>query len=80
MKESKMGIFNNVGRFKNLDIRDYVKNFNEQIQGGLKLDANNNYDIEGKRLANVGQGVDDDDVTIVSQLNQIEMSLRRDLT
>ena len=48
MKESKMGIFNNVGRFKNLDIRDYVKNFNEQIQGGLKLDANNNYDIEGK--------------------------------
>ena len=80
MKESKMGIFNNVGRFKNLDIRDYVKNFNEQIQGGLKLDANNNYDIEGKRLANVGQGVDDDDVTIVSQLNQIEIYLRRDLT
>ena len=75
-----MGISNNVGRFKNLDIRDYVKNFNEQIQGGLKLDANNNYDIEEKRLANVGQGVDNDDVTIVSQLNQIEMSLRRDLT
>ena len=57
-----------------------MKNFNEQIQGALKLDVNNNYDIEGKRLANVGRGVDNDDVTIVSQLNQIEMSLRRDLT
>ena len=46
-----MGIFNNVGRFQSFDIRDYEKNFNEQIQGGLKLDVNNNYDIKGKRLA-----------------------------
>ena len=67
-----MGIFNNVGRFLNLDIRDYVKNFNEQIQSGLKLDVNNNYDIEGKRLANVGQGVEDNDATNMSQLTQLK--------
>ena len=66
-----MGIFNNVGRFLNLDIRDYVKNFNEQIQGGLKLGVNNNYDIEGKRLANVGQGVEVHDATNMSQLTQL---------
>ena len=72
MKEYKMGIFNNVGRFLNLDIRDYVKNFNEQIQSGLKLDVNNNYDIEGKRLANVGQGVEDNDATNMSQLTQLK--------
>ena len=46
----------------------------------MKLDVNNHYDVEGKRLVNVGQGVDNDDVTIVSQLNQIKMSLQRDLT
>ena len=61
-----MGIFNNSGRFKNLNIRDYIKNFNQQIQSGLKLDVNNNYDIEGKRLANVGQGL-----TMMMQLSCI---------
>ena len=71
MKEYKMGIFNNVGRFLNLNIRDCEKNFNEQIQGGLKLDVNNNYDIEGKRLANVGQGVENHDATNMSQLSQL---------
>ena len=48
-----------------------MKYFNEQIQGGLKLDVNNNYDIEGKRLANVGQGVEDHDATNMSQLTQL---------
>ena len=48
-----MGLFNNVGRYS--DIHEYIKNFKEQTQSGLKLDVNNNYDIEGKRLANVGQ-------------------------
>ena len=51
-----MGLFNNVGRYS--DVHEYIKNFNQQTQsGGLKLDVNNNYDIEGKRLANVGQGL-----------------------
>ena len=60
-----MGIFNNVGRYS--DIHEYIKNFKEQTQSGLKLDVNNNYDIEGKRLANVGQGVDDDDAVVMRQ-------------
>jgi len=34
-----MGIFNNVGRFTNFDINEYIGNLNMQIQGGgLKLD------------------------------------------
>ena len=78
MKEYKMGIFNNIGRY--LDIQDYIKNFNQQIQSGLKLDVNNNYDIEGKRLANVGQGLDDDDAVVMHQLTSLDSALNRELS
>ena len=60
-----MGLFNNVGRYS--DVHEYIRNFQQQIQSGLKLDVNNNYDIRGKRLANVGQGVDDDDAVVMRQ-------------
>ena len=78
MKEYKMGIFNNIGRY--LDIQDYIKNFNQQIQSGLKLDVNNNYDIEGKRLANVGQGLDDDDAVVMHQLTSLDSVLNMELS
>ena len=78
MKEYKMGIFNNIGRY--LDIQDYIKNFNQQIQSGLKLDVNNNYDIEGKRLANVGQGLDDDDAVVIHQLTSLDTGLKTELS
>ena len=70
MKRSKMGLFNNVGRYS--DVHEYIKNFNQQTQSGLKLDVNNNYDIEGKRLANVGQGVDDDDAVVMQQIASLD--------
>ena len=73
-----MGIFNNIGRY--LDIQDYIKNFNQQIQSGLKLDVNNNYDIEGKRLANVGQGLDDDDAVVIHQLTSLDTGLKTELS
>ena len=73
-----MGIFNNIGRY--LDIPDYIKNFNQQIQSGLKLDVNNNYDIEGKRLANVGQGLDDDDAVVMHQLTSLDTGLKTELS
>ena len=73
-----MGIFNNIGRY--LDIQDYIKNFNQQIQSGLKLDVNNNYDIEGKRLANVGQGLDDDDAVVMHQLTSLDTGLKTKLS
>ena len=38
----------------------------------LKLDVNNNYDIEGKRLANVGQGVNDDDAVVMQQIASLD--------
>ena len=72
-----MGIFNNIGRY--LDIQDYIKNFNQQTQSGLKLDVNNNYDIEGKRLANVGQGVDDDDAVVMHQFASLDTGLETKL-
>ena len=75
-----MGIFNNSGRFKNLNIQDYIKNFNQQIQSGLKLDVNNNYDIEGKRLANVGQGLDDDDAVVMHQFTSLDSVLNMELS
>ena len=63
-----MGVLNNIQRFKTFDIREYIKNFQRQIQTGLKLDANNNYDIQQKRLANVGEGVSADDAVTKHQM------------
>ena len=72
-----MGLFNNVGRYS--DIHEYIKNFKEQTQSGLKLDVNNNYDIEGKRLANVGQGVDADDAVVMHQMESFDTDLETKL-
>ena len=63
-----MGVLNNIQRFKTFYIREYIKNFQRQIQTGLKLDANNNYDIQQKRLANVGEGVDGGDAVTKHQM------------
>ena len=73
-----MGIFNNVGGYT--DIHEYIKNFKEQTQSGLKLDSNNNYDIEGKRLANVGQGLDDDDAVVMHQFASLDAGLETKLS
>ena len=73
-----MGLFNNVGRYS--DVHEYIKNFNQQTQSGLKLDVNNNYDIEGKRLANVGQGVNDDDAVVMQQIASLDTGLETKLT
>ena len=73
-----MGLFNNVGRYS--DVHEYIKNFSQQTQSGLKLDSNNNYDIEGKRLANVGQGVDADDAVVMHQMASLDTGLETKLT
>ena len=77
MKRSKMGLFNNVGRYS--DVHEYIKNFTQQTQSGLKLDVNNNYDIEGKRLANVGQGVEADDAVVMHQMASLDTGLETKL-
>ena len=61
-----MGVLNNIQRFKTFDIREYIRNFPSQT--GLKLDSNNNYDIQQKRLANVGEGVDGSDAVTKHQM------------
>ena len=61
-----MGVLNNIQRFKTFDIREYIRNFPSQT--GLKLDSNNNYDIQQKRHANVGEGVDGSDAVTKHQM------------
>ena len=74
-----MGVLNNIQRFKTFDIREYIKNFQRQIQTGLKLDKNNNYDIQQKRLANVGEGVDGGDAVTKHQM-EVGLSTKPDPT
>ena len=47
-----MEIFNNLDMYSNVDISEYIKNITQQIQAcsGLKLDVNNNYDIENEKF------------------------------
>ena len=74
-----MGVFNNIQRFTNVDISEYNRNFQRQIQTGFKLDSNNNYDIQQKRLANVGEGVDNDDAVTKHQM-EVGLSTKPDPT
>ena len=74
-----MGVLNNIQRFKTFDIREYIKNFQSQIQTGFKLDSNNNYDIQQKRLANVGEGVDGGDAVTKHQM-EVGLSTKSDQT
>ena len=67
------GVFNNIGGYTNPNIFDYVRNLIHSMHGGgsgggLKLDVNNNYGIEQKRLANVGDGVDASDAVTKQQM------------
>ena len=74
-----MGVLNNIQRFKTFDIREYLRNFQRQIQTGLKLDANNNYDIQQKRLADVGEGVDGSDAITKHQM-EVGLATKPDST
>ena len=74
-----MGVLNNIQRFKTFDIREYVKNFQRQIQTGFKLDKNNNYDIQQKRLANAGEGIDGSDAITKHQM-EVGLSTKPDQT
>ena len=67
MKRFKMGVFNNL-QLHDFDIKEYMKSVNEKIQTGFKLDKNNNYDMQQKRLANLSEGVDAADAITKHQL------------
>ena len=63
-----MGVYNNFQRHETFDFKAYLKYFKSQIQTGFKLDKSNNYDIQQKRLANVGEGVDGSDAITKHQM------------
>ena len=62
-----MGVFNNL-QLHDFDIKEYMKSVNEKIQTGFKLDKNNNYDMQQKRLANLAEAVDADDAITKHQM------------
>ena len=66
-----MGIFNNLERYTNINISEYMRKITQQIQvsGGLKLDANNTYDVENKKLTNIAEGTENQDAINKHQLN-----------
>ena len=68
MKRFKMGVFNNLQLHDNVDIKEYMKSVNEKIQTGFKLDQNNNYDMQQKRLVNLAEAVDADDAITKHQM------------
>ena len=68
MKRFKMGVFNNLQLHDNVDIKEYMQSFHEKIQTGFKLDKNNNYDMQQKRLANLAEAVDAADAITKHQL------------
>ena len=67
MKRFKMGVFNNL-QLHDFDIKEYMKSVNAKIQTGFKLDKNNNYDMQQKRLANLAEAVDADDAITKHQM------------
>ena len=67
MKRFKMGVFNNL-QLHDFDIKEYMKSVNEKIQTGFKLDKNNNYDMQQKRLANLAEAVDAADAITKHQM------------
>ena len=62
-----MGVFNNL-QLHDFDIKEYMKSVNEKIQTGFKLDKNNNYDMQQKRLANLAEAVDVADAVTKHQM------------
>ena len=79
MKRFKMGVFNNLQLHDNFDIKEYMQSFNDKIQTGFKLDKNNNYDMQQKRLANLAEAVDADDAITKHQM-EVGLSNKSDQT
>lgn len=67
---NKMGIFNNIDRYTNVDISQYIRNISQIIHAsrGMKLDSDNNYSAENKRLKNVAEGTSSSDAITKHQL------------
>ena len=79
MKRFKMGVFNNLQLHDNFDIKEYMQSFNDKIQTGFKLDKNNNYDMQQKRLANLAEAVDAADAITKHQM-EVGLSNKSDQT
>ena len=67
-----MGLFNEHGSHVTKKISSTVKTLQGPQGIGYKLTSDGNYDIENKKLVNVKQGTDNDDVVIKSQIQYLD--------
>ena len=66
-----MGILNNFEKYTNKDCRSSGQVGRDGIDGiGFKLTADGNYDIDGKRLTNLAESVDDNDAVSLKVLKE----------
>ena len=66
-----MGILNNFEKYTNNDCRSSGQVGRDGIDGiGFKLTADGNYDIDGKRLTNLAESVDDNDAVSLKVLKE----------
>ena len=67
-----MGIFNEHSSSSSDTISSRVQGPPGPPGIGFKLDANNNFNLENKKLVNVGQGTNNNDVVIKSQIQLLD--------
>jgi len=48
-----MGFFNNISKYEITNIKEHIENIKEQINSGMKLDSDNNYNAEDRRIKNL---------------------------
>ena len=66
-----MGILNNFEKYTNNDCRASGQDGRDGIDGiGFKLTGDGNYDIDGKRLTNLAESVDDNDAVTLKVLKE----------
>ena len=69
-----MGVIITLDKYSSVNIYEYIKIIQERVQGVMKLDDNQDLDVQNKKLSNLEDGTDDDDAMnrkqIVEFVNQ----------
>ena len=48
-----MVFFNNISKYETINIKEHIENIKEQINTGMKLNSDNNYNAEDRRIKNL---------------------------
>ena len=67
-----MGIFNNLDKYENVDLSQYINIITEQINRGMKIDSSdNNYDADNKKRKNVASASESSDAVTKGDLDTV---------